>query len=87
LTELLKQPQYSPMSVWEQTAILLAATEGCFDAIPVEQIKPAQAALLNTLKQEDKKAMDKLNQGDKPTDETKDLILAKAKLVAKEYQS
>src|SRR6266498_3796515 len=34
LTELLKQPQYSPMSIWEQVAVLLPATQGLFDAVP-----------------------------------------------------
>src|SRR5882762_4465837 len=33
LTELLKQSQYSPLSVWEQTATLLAANEAAFDQV------------------------------------------------------
>lgn len=86
LTELLKQPQYSPLSVWEQTASLLAATEGAFDEVPVTAIKKAQAALLNALRQEAKKEMAKLNEGDKPSDETKALILKHAQQVAKEYK-
>jgi F-type H+-transporting ATPase subunit alpha len=85
LTELLKQPQYSPLGVWEQTASLLAATEGAFDDVPVAHIKKAQAALLAALHQEAKKEMTKLNEGDKPSDETKALILKAAKQVAKEY--
>ena len=35
LTELLKQPQYSPQAIWEMYSALLAATEGIFDKIPV----------------------------------------------------
>src|SRR5690606_16973966 len=69
LTELLKQPQYSPMSVWQQTAVLMAANEGCFDIVPVEKVKAAQDTLMNRLHKDHRKLMDQLNQGDKPTDE------------------
>lgn len=86
LTELLKQPQYSPLSVWEQTASLIAATEGAFDTVPVEQIKKAQAALLKSLWSEKKKDMQKLNEGDKVDDKLKEIILKAAEKVAKEYK-
>ncbi len=85
LTELLKQPQYSPLSVWEQTASLLAATEGAFDHVPVPKIKEAQAALLHQLNTEHKKDMTELNKGDKPTEKTKEMILKVAKDVAQSY--
>ena len=78
LTELLKQSQYSPLGVWEQTALLFAATEGAFDGIAVTKIKSAQDSLLNGLSVHHKKAMDELNKGDKPTDATKKIILSVA---------
>jgi F-type H+/Na+-transporting ATPase subunit alpha len=87
LTELLKQPQYSPLSVWEQTASLMAANEGAFDDVPVESIKTAQASLLSTLHSQNRKEMDKLNQGDKPDEKTQKTILSAAKLIAKEYKN
>jgi F-type H+-transporting ATPase subunit alpha len=86
LTELLKQPQYSPLSVWEQTAMLLAANEGCFDPVPLEKIKEAQHALLSQLGKEHKKAMDELNKGDRPTEVTNKLIVTVANAVAKTYK-
>jgi len=85
LTELLKQPQYSPLSVWEQTASLTAATEGAFDGVPVEQIKKAQHALISQLWSEKKKDMETLNKGDKVDDAMRATILDIAKKVAKEY--
>lgn len=85
LTELLKQPQYSPLAVWQQTASLLAANEGIFDTVPVDSIKKAQEALLNTLHSGNRKEMTILDKGDKPDDKMKDLILKVAKQVAKEY--
>ena len=86
LTELLKQPQYSPLAVWQQTAILLAANEGVFDKVPVSDIKKAQDALLNGLHSQHKKEMSQLDKGDKPDDKLKDLIVKVGKQVAKEYQ-
>ncbi|MDO8336301.1 MAG: F0F1 ATP synthase subunit alpha, partial [Candidatus Saccharibacteria bacterium] len=86
LTELLKQPQYSPLSVWEQTVSLIAATEGAFDTVPVAQIKKAQHALIATLWSDKKKDMETLNIGDKPTEDMHKSILKAAETVSKEYK-
>ncbi len=86
LTELLKQPQYSPLGVWEQTAILMAANDGAFDSVELEDIKQAQQALLTTLHREHKKAMQTLNTGAKPTDEIIKIITGVASQVAKTYK-
>jgi F-type H+-transporting ATPase subunit alpha len=87
LTELLKQHQFSPMSVWQQTAVLMAANEGCFDTVPVEKVKLAQEALLNRLHKDNRKLMDKLNDGDKPNDEMAKTIVKVANEVAKTYKT
>lgn len=84
LTELLKQPQYTPMSVWEQTAVVMAATAGGFDEVPVEKIHAAKESLLTNLWQDHKDKMRELNKGDKPSEEIRELILKVAKKVAKE---
>ncbi len=86
LTELLKQPQYTPLSVWEQTASLLVANEGLLDKMPVDKVKPAQHAILSSLQKQLKKEMTELDKGDKPSDKTKDAILKIAKEIAKEYE-
>lgn len=86
LTELLKQPQYSPLGVWEQTVTLMAANEGSFDKVPVEQVKQMQAALLKELQSAHKKEMTELNKGDKPTEATQKIIQKLAEKLAKEYE-
>lgn len=83
LTELLKQQQYQPMSVWEQTATLIAAAE--FDEVPVEKVKDAQAALLSDLWSDHKELMRTLNKGDKPTDDITKAIQKTAAKVAKGF--
>jgi F-type H+-transporting ATPase subunit alpha len=86
LTELLKQPQYSPMSVWQQTAVLLAANEGAFDAVPIKDIKHAQETLLSRLHKDHRKLMDTLDKGDKPSEEITRAILKMTQEVAKGYK-
>jgi len=86
LTELLKQAQYSPYGVWEQVALLMAATEGVFDKVPLKDVRTAASAMLGELKRSEKKAMDTLNEGNKPDDKMKETILKVAKKIAKDYE-
>lgn len=46
LQEILKQPQYEPMSLENQVIVLFAGTQGFADAVPVEQMKAWENALL-----------------------------------------
>jgi len=86
LTELLKQPQYSPYSVWEQTSMLMAATEGIFDKVAVKNIPLVTQSLFAELKRSHGKMIDKLNEGDKPTDDMKKTITDVAKKIAKDHE-
>ncbi len=87
LTELLKQPQYQPMSIWEQFVSIHAVTGGLFDEVDPEKIKDAQSALLTKLWTDHKKEMRELNKGDKPSDDMIALIDKVAKSVAKGFES
>lgn len=49
LVELLKQGQYSPMDVIDQSVSIFAATKGFFDGIPTNKIQHAETELLNVL--------------------------------------
>jgi len=87
LTEILKQPQYSPMSVWQQTASILASTEGTFDGVPIEYVKAAQSALLSAIEQKHPKLVAELQKGQKPTEEVKKTILTVAQQIAAQYKA
>ena len=50
LTELLKQPQYSPLAVEEQVVVIYAGTRGYLDAIDVAKIGRYQDELLSRIK-------------------------------------
>ena len=86
LTELLKQPQYQPMSVWEQFVSIHAVTSGAFDNVPVAKIKEAQDTLLTQLWNNNKDAMRELNKGDKPTDDQLKLIDGATQMAAKGFE-
>jgi len=83
LTELLKQPQYQPMGVWEQVASVYAASEGLFDKVPVAKIKDVQAALLTKLWADHKAEMRELNKGAEKVEKDSDI----AKLISKVAQA
>ena len=85
LTEILKQPQYSPLAIWQQVAGVLAATGGAFDGLPTANVKAAQNALLQTLAQKHVKLIQELNKGDAPSDAIKKTIMDTAAQVAKAY--
>jgi F-type H+-transporting ATPase subunit alpha len=85
LTELLKQLQYAPYSIWEMYASLLAATSGAFDKVPLEKIKIAESAMHRELKSKHAKIIDAINTGDKPSDDNQAVILKVAKSVASSY--
>ena len=86
LTELLKQPQYQPASIWEQVVSIYAVVNGLFDHVEPTHIKDAQAALLTRLWADHKADMSTLNEGDKPSEKAIKAIESAAKSVAKGFE-
>ena len=58
LTELLKQPQYSPLTVEEQVVSIYAGTRGFLDKVPVDRVVEYERALLDDLRQNGKEILD-----------------------------
>jgi F-type H+-transporting ATPase subunit alpha len=50
LTEILKQPQYQPMVVQEQVAVLWAATNGMLADVPVDRVREFESEYLEYLR-------------------------------------
>jgi F-type H+/Na+-transporting ATPase subunit alpha len=48
LTELLKQPQYQPLSMADQVALIYAGTKGYLDNVPVDRVREWQTIFLRT---------------------------------------
>lgn len=85
LTELLKQPQFSPQAVWQIYASLLAATDGRFDAVPIEKIKVAEESLFRELKGSHAKLLETIDTGNEPSEADRATILKVAQKVADSY--
>jgi len=52
LTELLKQPQFSPLKMEEQVAVIFAGTRGYLDPLPVNAVGKFEEGLLTSLRDE-----------------------------------
>jgi F-type H+-transporting ATPase subunit alpha len=50
LTELLKQPQFSPLKMEEQVCVIYAGVNGYLDPIPVNRVRAFEQGLLELLR-------------------------------------
>jgi len=62
VTELMKQNQYSPMSVAEMGTVLFAANEGFLDDVDVDKVVKFEAQMLDWMRSEQKDLLDKINE-------------------------
>jgi len=60
VTELMKQPQYSPLSVAEQALTLFAVNRGYYDDVPVDKALAFEAALRQFMKSKYAAIVDKI---------------------------
>ncbi|MEI7802777.1 MAG: F0F1 ATP synthase subunit alpha, partial [Bacteroidota bacterium] len=79
--EILKQKQFSPLSVEKQTAIIYLGTNGLLQNIPVDRVKEFENDFLNVLEAKHKNVLDSLRAGNISDAETSVL-----KTVAKEVE-
>ena len=83
--EILKQDQYSPMSVEKQIAIIYCGTQGLLSDIPVEKVKEFEAEFLDYMDLKQKDALAALAQG-KLSDEITGIITDTAKEIAEKFK-
>jgi F-type H+-transporting ATPase subunit alpha len=69
--QLLIQPQYSPMPVGEQIAILYCGTKGLMASVPVEKVRDCQDQFLDMMRAKHQDVIDKLGSGAIDDDTTK----------------
>ncbi|MDA3812673.1 MAG: F0F1 ATP synthase subunit alpha [Candidatus Cloacimonetes bacterium] len=84
LVEILKQAQYSPLSVAKQTFIIFMANEGYLDEIEVENVKKVEEELYSTLDSEYKEFMESMVK-DKLSEETKEAMRKICKKVLSKF--
>ncbi len=74
VTELMKQPQYSPLSIAEMAFSLFAAEEGYLDDIEVNKVVDFEQALHAYLRSSQKDLLDKINASGDYNDEIADAM-------------
>jgi F-type H+-transporting ATPase subunit alpha len=85
--EALKQPLYDPLPATEQIAILLAATAGLFDNLPVEKVVAASAKIREMLPREMPHLYDVVERGEKLGDADREALIGLAgKAVSAEWK-
>ena len=84
--QLLIQPQYSPMPVGEQIAILYCGVKGLMKDIPVEQIRESQDLFLETMRNNHQAMLASLGAGEL-TDETTKVIEEVMSNISQQYKN
>lgn len=69
LTELLKQPQFSPLKMEEQVAVIFAGTRGYLDPLPISAVGKFEEELLRFMRDE-KSILETIASDKKLSDET-----------------
>ncbi|MGL4574096.1 MAG: F0F1 ATP synthase subunit alpha [Burkholderiaceae bacterium] len=78
VTELMKQPQYSPMEVWEMATTLFAVNNNYMDDVDVKKALSFEKALLSHVKTKHNALADRMNTGKLSDDDEKALHAAVA---------
>jgi F-type H+-transporting ATPase subunit alpha len=69
MVELLKQPQYQPMTMEDQVAVIWVATNGYLDGVAVSAIRPYETEFLQFLKSKYTNVVTGLRDGKELTEE------------------
>ena len=83
--QILKQPQFSPLSVEEQVAIIFASTRGYMDKVSINRVKEFETEYLNQLKAQHRDTLDALAAG-KFDDNITDVLKKVATELAPNYR-
>ncbi|WP_372424542.1 F0F1 ATP synthase subunit alpha [Salinarimonas chemoclinalis] len=81
LTELLKQPQFSPLKMEEQVCVIYAGVNGYLDALPVAKVRAFEEGLLSLLRQKHSEILDAIRE----SKDLKDDVAEKLKTVVSDF--
>mgnify|MGYP006278168155 CR=1 FL=1 len=82
--EILKQPQYAPVPVEEQVAIIFASTKGYIDQVPVGSVREFEKDFITLLRAQHKNILDNFREG-KLEDADLDVVKKLALELASKY--
>ena len=82
LTELLKQDQYSPMTVAEQVISVFAGVKGYLDDVDLDKIKKFEKDIIEKIKTDKPEIINSIQSSGKLEEETENLLVQ----IIKEYK-
>ncbi len=85
LTELLKQPQFSPLKTEEQVAVIFAGVNGYLDKLSVQDVGRFEQGLLNHMRTSGKAILDAIRQEKQITDDIRAKLKAEIDGFAKTF--
>ena len=85
LTELLKQPQYSPMKVEEQVVVIFAGVNGYLDAIAVSDVGRFEAGLMDHMRSAAQDILNDIRDEQKLSEDTESKLSAAIEAFAKNF--
>jgi F-type H+-transporting ATPase subunit alpha len=85
LTELLKQPQYSPMKVEEQVVVIFAGVNGYLDAIEVSDVGRFEAGLMDHMRSVAQDVLNTIRDEQKLSEDTESKLSAAIEAFAKNF--
>ncbi|HZA01717.1 MAG TPA: F0F1 ATP synthase subunit alpha [Hyphomicrobiaceae bacterium] len=85
LTELLKQPQFSPMKVEEQVVSIFAGTRGYLDPIPVAAVSRFEEEMLRMLREQHGDILDSIRSEKQLSPDTEKKLVAALNALAKRF--
>ena len=85
LTELLKQPQFSPLKVEEQVAVIFAGVNGYLDKLPVNKVGEFERGFLALLRTEHKALLGEIRDKRELTDEIRSQLRSTTDAFAKVF--
>jgi F-type H+-transporting ATPase subunit alpha len=86
LTELLKQPQYSPLSTEEQVCVIYAGVKGYLDKIDVKNVREFETTLLRDLASSNKEILEDIRKEQKLTDSNEAKLKSAIESVLKRFE-
>ena len=85
LTELLKQPQFSPLKTEEQVAVMYAGVNGYLDELPVNKVGEFEQGLLSHMRGAGKKVLATIAKDQKLTDASEESLKGEIEAFAKSF--
>ncbi len=85
ITELLKQPQFSPLAVEEIVVVLFAGTEGFLDPLPVEKVGEFEQGLLTFMREKHADILAEIREKQEIDDDLRQRLRAAVEAFAKAF--